>query len=264
MAACTGRHGQRKRHPPLGQAHIGPEVEIRPQKRHRQEQAMTKADIDATMPDTSPDAIKAAISRLKKGITVDALIASGEKSRVVAADAAGFGTLLEAVAAERDALIAEKAIARPNPMPSIFQAQVRSWIMACFGKTIADNVEERNHRFLEESLELVQALGCTEDDAHALVDYVYNRTVGDANQEVGGVMVTLAALCDANGFDMMMAGETELKRIWTKIDTIKAKQAAKPAMSPLPEAVKKKREPKCVNAHDRCYGGAGGPCPYCE
>jgi len=20
----------------------------------------------------------------------------------------------------------------------------------------------------------------------------------------------------------------------------------------------------CVNAHDRCYGGAGGPCPYCE
>lgn len=21
---------------------------------------------------------------------------------------------------------------------------------------------------------------------------------------------------------------------------------------------------RCVNAHDRCYGGAGGPCPYCE
>lgn len=20
----------------------------------------------------------------------------------------------------------------------------------------------------------------------------------------------------------------------------------------------------CVNAHDRCYGGAGGDCPYCE
>lgn len=20
----------------------------------------------------------------------------------------------------------------------------------------------------------------------------------------------------------------------------------------------------CVNAHDRCYGGSGGPCPYCE
>jgi len=23
-------------------------------------------------------------------------------------------------------------------------------------------------------------------------------------------------------------------------------------------------EPVCVNAHDRCYDGAGGPCPYCE
>ena len=21
---------------------------------------------------------------------------------------------------------------------------------------------------------------------------------------------------------------------------------------------------KCVNAHDRCYGGDGGPCDYCE
>lgn len=21
---------------------------------------------------------------------------------------------------------------------------------------------------------------------------------------------------------------------------------------------------RCVNAHDRCYGGAGGPCPMCE
>lgn len=21
---------------------------------------------------------------------------------------------------------------------------------------------------------------------------------------------------------------------------------------------------KCVNSHDRCYGGDGKPCPYCE
>jgi hypothetical protein len=26
----------------------------------------------------------------------------------------------------------------------------------------------------------------------------------------------------------------------------------------------KQIDPVCVNAHDRCYGGAGGPCPYCE
>lgn len=28
--------------------------------------------------------------------------------------------------------------------------------------------------------------------------------------------------------------------------------------------MRKTREKKCVNAHDRCYGGAGAPCPYCE
>jgi hypothetical protein len=32
--------------------------------------------------------------------------------------------------------------------------------------------------------------------------------------------------------------------------------------SPLPED--DDDDLVCVNAHDRCYGGAGGPCPYCE
>jgi hypothetical protein len=52
---------------------------------------------------------------------------------------------------------------------------------------------------------------------------------------VGGVMVTLAALCYANEQSMEDAGEKELKRIWTKVDQIRAKQAAKPKHSPLPQ-----------------------------
>ncbi|MNN11716.1 hypothetical protein D3C81_1246860 [compost metagenome] len=67
------------------------------------------------------------------------------------------------------------------------------------------------------------------------MDYVYGRPVGDKHQEVGGVMVTLAALCLAQGLDMHTAGETELARIWTKVEQIRAKQAAKPKHSPLPE-----------------------------
>lgn len=32
-----------------------------------------------------------------------------------------------------------------------------------------------------------------------------------------------------------------------------------------PRRKRRKRMPKvCVGAHDRCYGGAAGPCPYCE
>jgi hypothetical protein len=116
-----------------------------------------------------------------------------------------------------------------------FQERVQPWLIACFGEEIAGDREERNHRFLEESLELVQASGCTQSEAHQLVDYVYGRPVGEQHQEVGGVMVTLAALCLANKLDMHKCGELELERIWTKVEKIRAKQAAKPKMSPLAE-----------------------------
>lgn len=115
-----------------------------------------------------------------------------------------------------------------------FQRRVQPWTQTCFGAEIAADVQERNHRFLEEALELVQACGATASEAHQLVDYVYGRPVGDKHQEVGGVMVTLAALCLAQALDMHAAGETELARIWTKVDQIRAKQAAKPKHSPLP------------------------------
>lgn len=122
------------------------------------------------------------------------------------------------------------------PAGAALQPRVQSWMMACFGPEISADRTERNHRFIEEALELVQACGMDRSEAHQLVDYVYGRPQGDVNQEVGGVMITLAALCLANGFDMHAAGETELARIWTKIDKIRAKQAAKPKHSPLPEA----------------------------
>lgn len=49
----------------------------------------------------------------------------------------------------------------PLPQPVMrseaasFQSRVAPWMQACY-------IAERNHRFLEESLELVQALGATE------------------------------------------------------------------------------------------------------
>lgn len=117
-----------------------------------------------------------------------------------------------------------------------FQQRVQPWLVACFGEMIAGDREERNHRFIEEALELVQACGCTRSEAHQLADYVFSRPVGEKSQEVGGVMVTLAALCLAQDLDMAAAGETELARIWTKVEQIRAKQAAKPKYSPLPTA----------------------------
>lgn len=142
----------------------------------------------------------------------------------------------------RWALALERAFALLSPegeakgeATGTFQSRVKPWMDACFGPEISADKVERNHRFIEEALEFVQANGCTQSEAHQLVDYVYGRPVGEINQEVGGVMVTLAALCLASGVDMHEAAETELARVWEKIDKIRAKQAAKPKHSPLPE-----------------------------
>lgn len=120
-------------------------------------------------------------------------------------------------------------------MPT-FQERVQPWMRECFGAEISADTVERNHRFLEESLELVQACGCTASEAHQLVDYVFGRPVGEPQLEAGGVMVTLAALCLAQQIDMHRAGETELTRIWGMIEQIRDKQANKPKHSPLPQA----------------------------
>lgn len=117
-----------------------------------------------------------------------------------------------------------------------FQEVVHKWAILCFGLEIAKDPIERSHRFLEESLELVQVLGCREDEAIALVKYVYSRQKGSIGQEVGGVMVTLGALCAAIGWDMEYCGSKELERILDPevLDKIRQKNLTKIKRSPLP------------------------------
>lgn len=102
--------------------------------------------------------------------------------------------------------------------------------MTCFGETVAMDAAERNRRFLEEALELVQSLGASRAFAHELVDYVFSREEGDAPQEVGGVMVTLASLCATHGIDMDGEAHKELDRIDAPDVSakIRAKHAGKP------------------------------------
>lgn len=115
-----------------------------------------------------------------------------------------------------------------------FQKRVQQWVVACMGEAVATDRTERNFRFLEEALELTQACGCSREDTIRLVDYVHSRPEGEPSQEVGGVMVTLASLCAANGLDLDGAAEAELVRVWAKIDVIRVKHFAKPIQSPLP------------------------------
>lgn len=115
-----------------------------------------------------------------------------------------------------------------------YQMAVQKWAVECFGQKHCDDRQERSWRFLEEALELAQAVGCTWGEAHNLVDYVFNRDKGDIHQEVGGVMTTLAVLCSAVHIDMIEAGYDELSRIHGKMEDIRQKQLAKRQSSPLP------------------------------
>lgn len=121
-----------------------------------------------------------------------------------------------------------------------FQERVDVWMDACFGETIKADRLERCDRFLEEALELAQTeASFTAERAYALVDYVFSRPIGEPKQEVGGVMVTLAALCNTFGIRIPNAAEAELARIWTKVEAIRAKQLSKPTGSALPVPAEK-------------------------
>lgn len=109
-----------------------------------------------------------------------------------------------------------------------FQNRVLDWMSACFwNRDDIMDPKERSLRILEEAIELVQAAGLDRSDIERMVEHVYERPPGETSQEVGGVMVCLAAFCAAHRLDMMDAAETELARVWTKIDEIRAKQATK-------------------------------------
>lgn len=121
---------------------------------------------------------------------------------------------------------------RPN-----YQARAARWITACFGQTVAQNMPERAHRFLEEALELAQATGMSREDATTLTNYVFSRTKGDIGQEIGDTMVCLAGLAHAAGEDMERSAIEQLHRCWVNIDKIHKKWLDKPRSGPLPGPV---------------------------
>ncbi|WP_349998102.1 hypothetical protein [Stenotrophomonas lacuserhaii] len=120
-----------------------------------------------------------------------------------------------------------------------FQAGVADWARKCFERPLYHNMTERGDRLLEEVLELLQSKGYDSARVRTLVDYVYGRPIGEPAQEVGGVMVTLAAYCSVAGLSMMADGQAELDRINQPdvMARIRAKQEAKNALhfdTPLP------------------------------
>lgn len=109
-----------------------------------------------------------------------------------------------------------------------YQAVVASWMRACFGEATLYDVEERCRRFMEEAGELVQSCGMSREQAHQMIDFAFDRGRGEVRQEVGGVLVCLAALSEAFAFDMQAAGDDEIASAIQSIEKIRAKHALKP------------------------------------
>lgn len=118
-----------------------------------------------------------------------------------------------------------------------YQHRVHMWMLQCFGLDIARDEVERGDRLLEEVFELLQSRGYDFSRIPQVANYVAARPVGEPGQELGGVMVCIFAAANAYGLDVGAEAERELTRI-SEPETmakIRAKQAAKPSMSPLPQ-----------------------------
>jgi len=107
------------------------------------------------------------------------------------------------------------------------------WLREVFGFAAANDVEERLLRLGEETLELMQSRGVSREQAHALVEQVFNNPPGNPFQELGGVMVTLASYCavdhqnpgDAFGMEFSRCQQADVKL------KIKSKHATKAVVS---------------------------------
>ena len=114
-----------------------------------------------------------------------------------------------------------------------FQTAVMGWLIETFTAQVAYDERERAHRVLEEAVEVFQSMGCGRAEAHAIVDWKMDGDPGDIKQEVGGLLVCVAALCGARALDMNVCAENELASAWERQDHIREKQKRKPKFTHL-------------------------------
>lgn len=109
------------------------------------------------------------------------------------------------------------------------QKNVLRWAIDSFGP-IAANRDERAARLAEEAVEVAQTEGVPKDVILRIVERVYERPPGELWQEIGGIEITLQALCENVGLSRDECGDREWHRVLSKTkDWWRAKHAAKVA-----------------------------------
>lgn len=135
----------------------------------------------------------------------------------------------------RDEIASLKLTQPPSVRLLGYQDRVAAALPALFHDDPTD-IAERVARFFEEAVETCQALGLDFADAHKLVNYTYDRPVGEPAKEIGAALVTLASLCVVAGFDLLECGEADLEKLQRPetIARIRAKRATRHGRGPLP------------------------------
>ena len=108
-----------------------------------------------------------------------------------------------------------------------FQERIARRMPTAFDNHTISDPQERGMRITEQALELAQSVGMTHAQAHRIAADVFTRPAGETTQEVGGVMVCLAALCNATQIDMDDAAYREIARCEGSSETIRRKHAKK-------------------------------------
>jgi|SRR6185312_6086491 len=90
--------------------------------------------------------------------------------------------------------------------------EMLAWAEKTFG-AIARDPHERALRFIEESLELAQAVGLTREEAAAMIERVYSRPPGDVFKEAGQAKLTAETLYSVLGIKPWVAYDAECERV---------------------------------------------------
>lgn len=102
------------------------------------------------------------------------------------------------------------------------------WLKEAFPNDPIVRPKVRVVRFLEEAIELAQAMEVSADEAHELVDYVFGRPVGEPHQELAGSFATLLMVGNALGMDCGDESLRELDSAYRRIPEIREKAKLKP------------------------------------
>lgn len=116
------------------------------------------------------------------------------------------------------------------------QLKTHDWFNSTFKRDIQGEGQatDRANRFVEEALELVQAIGITKESIRLQLDRVYSRPVGEVKQEIGGTILTLSLIASSQDLLMDDCWSAAIEDGYARQAKIRAKDAAKRKDSPLP------------------------------